>query len=292
MLFIVGISMIKSAPLFLLITVLAVSNIVLVGLAFAQSAPKPSVPEFTLKYVDTSYNVPATYSTDPYTGEEVLMEPAHHVNNGTIELWIKNQQYAYSNGSTFHVFYLVQTKGQYEEKWVFATPTFDNHLLSSDSDEYGVFIEDTPHQSDSEYTVLSFSAVYPPHYPYYTNWTYQSGSRVDFQVQTVIGHESQYFVPDSWWQFQPPYSGHYETGITFDTTSDWSDTQTITIPESQAPTSSPETTPTSDPTPVSTPTPSQEPQQTVQIEPIVAVAVVALIVGLALGLLIGLVAKK
>jgi len=75
--------------------------------------------------------VPATYSTDPYTGKEVLVEPAHHVNNGTIELWITNQQYAYSNGLIFHVFYLVQTKGHYEEKWVFATPTFDSHLLSS-----------------------------------------------------------------------------------------------------------------------------------------------------------------
>jgi hypothetical protein len=157
------------------------------GTAQAETTiPNPSVPEFTLKYVDTSYDVPATYSTDPYTGKEVLVEPAHRVNNGTIELWITNQQYAYSNGSTFHVFYLVQTKGHYEEKWVFATPTFESHLLSSDSDEYGVFIEDTPHQSDSEYTVLSFSAVYPPHYPYYTNWTYQYGSQVDFRCKQLL----------------------------------------------------------------------------------------------------------
>jgi len=113
-----------------------------------------------------------------------------------------------------------------------------------DSNEHGVFIEDTPHQSDSEYTVLSFSAVYPPHYPYYTNWTYQYGSQVDFQVQTVIGHESQYFVLNPRLQFQPPYTGRYETGIIFDITSDWSNTQTITIGEDQTPTT-PTPTPTS-----------------------------------------------
>jgi len=266
----------------MLFALLAVSSLVMVGSVFAQSIPKPSVPEFTLKYVDNSYDVPATYSTDPYTGEEVLVEPAHRVNNGTIDLWITNQEYAYSNGSTFHVFYLVQTKGHYEEQWVFATPTFDTHLLSSDSDERGVFIENTPHQSDSEYTVLSFSAVYPPHYPSYTNWTYHPGSRVDFQVQTVIGHESKYFVLNPWLQFQPPYTGYYETGIIFDITSDWSDTQTITTPESQTPTSSP----------AITPTPYQEPQQTDQLGPILGIAIIVAVFAVGLGLLVYLVKRK
>ena len=33
--------------------------------------PKPSVPEFTVALVDTSYDVPTTYSTDPYTGKQL-----------------------------------------------------------------------------------------------------------------------------------------------------------------------------------------------------------------------------
>jgi hypothetical protein len=259
-------------------------NAFLHGSSFYRCIPKPSIPEFTLKYVDNSYDVPATYSTDPYTREKVLVESAHRVDNRTIELWITNQQYAYSNGSTFHVFYLVRTKGHYEEQWVFATPTFDNHLFSFDSDEKGVFIENTPQQSDSTYTVLSFSGVYPPHYPYYTNWTYQSGSQVDFQVQAVIGHESKYFVLSPWLQLQPPYTGYYETGIIFDTTCDWSNTQTITISDSQTPTPSPATTPT--------PTPSQEPQQTAQTETIIGVAIVVAVLGAGLSLLIYLIKRE
>jgi hypothetical protein len=32
--------------------------------------PKPSVPEFTLKYADNSYEAPPTYGIDQYTGGE------------------------------------------------------------------------------------------------------------------------------------------------------------------------------------------------------------------------------
>ncbi len=45
--------------------------------AFAQLIPTPSIPEFTLKYIDYSYDVPPTYKIDEYTGErwqqEVIM---------------------------------------------------------------------------------------------------------------------------------------------------------------------------------------------------------------------------
>jgi hypothetical protein len=32
------------------------------------SIPKPSVPEFTVKLVDSSYDIPASSLIDPYTG--------------------------------------------------------------------------------------------------------------------------------------------------------------------------------------------------------------------------------
>ena len=42
----------------LLVAVLILSSLIIVGSAFAQSIPKPSVPEFTVKYIDSSYYVP------------------------------------------------------------------------------------------------------------------------------------------------------------------------------------------------------------------------------------------
>ena len=35
----------------------------------ANDIPKPSIPEFTLKFEDNSYYVPPTYEINPYTGE-------------------------------------------------------------------------------------------------------------------------------------------------------------------------------------------------------------------------------
>lgn len=59
------------------------------------SIPTPSVPEFTLKYVDNSYDVPSstTTTTDPYTGEQTITtEPGYHVANETIEVTIKKSR--------------------------------------------------------------------------------------------------------------------------------------------------------------------------------------------------------
>lgn len=45
------------------------------NITHAQS--KPSVPEFTVKLVDNSYDVPPTQTTDPYTGTKTI--PGYHV---------------------------------------------------------------------------------------------------------------------------------------------------------------------------------------------------------------------
>ena len=34
-----------------------------------QAASKPSVPQFTVKFIDNSYDLPPKYTTNPYTGE-------------------------------------------------------------------------------------------------------------------------------------------------------------------------------------------------------------------------------
>jgi Na+-transporting methylmalonyl-CoA/oxaloacetate decarboxylase gamma subunit len=49
--------------------ILLIFSLILIQPASA-SVQKPSMPEFTVKYVDRSYTVPAnyTYETKPYTG--------------------------------------------------------------------------------------------------------------------------------------------------------------------------------------------------------------------------------
>ena len=78
----------------------------------------------------------------------------------------------------------------------------------------------------------------------------------------------------------PGFHGWVFTGET----SGWSNTQTLTIGESQTPMPSPAITPT--------PTPYQEPRQNEQTEAIIGVVIVAVVLGAALGLLIYLIKRK
>ncbi len=56
----------------MLFTLLVLSGLVKVGSVFAQSIPRPSIPEFTLKLVAHPYDVPdkTTTTIDEYTGKE------------------------------------------------------------------------------------------------------------------------------------------------------------------------------------------------------------------------------
>jgi hypothetical protein len=73
----------------------------------ANDTPKPSIPEFTLKFVDNSYYVPPTYEINPYTGENVMTEEGYHVEKKSIVLKIKNQPFThyYDNGTSIGLFY-------------------------------------------------------------------------------------------------------------------------------------------------------------------------------------------
>jgi hypothetical protein len=82
------------------------------------SIPKPSIPDFTLKFVIDSYDVPPTYGIDQYTGETIITEGGYHVDNKTIEITIKNQPYTYSyNDSSAWIVYNVMVKGHFGEDW-------------------------------------------------------------------------------------------------------------------------------------------------------------------------------
>jgi hypothetical protein len=126
--------------LLMLLFILVAPNLLIAESVSAQSIPKPTVPEFTLKYVDHSYDVPPTYETDPYTGKTVLTQAGYHVQNNSVELIIKNQpyhSYTNENGSRIWLYYLVAVKGHFDnwkyDDWVskeIYQKTYDSYPLA------------------------------------------------------------------------------------------------------------------------------------------------------------------
>ncbi len=170
------------------------------GTAQQFTMPTPSVPEFSLKYVDNSHDVPTTTTstTDPYTNKTtIITNPGYHVEEFNIEVTIKNQPFPSTiDGNTSNLYYIVQSKGHYQN-WT----------------EFNTRIEvptNLPAQSSSEYTVLKFPANYP------------SEAEVDFRVKAILGYTYTYPNPD---RIIPPFVSDF-----IYRSSDWSSTQTITIP--------------------------------------------------------------
>jgi hypothetical protein len=240
----------------LLIVILTVSSLIAVKPAYS-SITKPSVPEFTVNLVDSSYDVPTTYSTNPYTGEKVT-HPGYRVESRTIEIKIKNQPFtpflveeATANW-TADLQYNIRWKGHFEQDW---------HEIYYPSDGFaGANLE-------SEYTVISFEGEYSSseglkliYQGMYT--TFPPGAQVDFQVEAMIGYVHRQNI-----SIAVPGSGWVFTGET----SDWSNTQTITISASS--------TPSPSPIPSIEPTQSPEPQQT---EPFPTTLVTGVIVAVAI----------
>ena len=73
----------------LLFCILAVSSLLIIQCADAQSIPKPSVPDFTLRIVAHPYDVAQTTTVDPYTGKTITTEYGYHIENKSIEVTIK-----------------------------------------------------------------------------------------------------------------------------------------------------------------------------------------------------------
>jgi hypothetical protein len=195
---IVLVSMGKSLAL-AIIFILAVSSLIMVESASAQSIPKPSVPEFTAKYVDRSYTVPANTSIDPFTGKTVT-NPAQYIENQTIQISIKNQTISSSD----FLYYKIRMKGHFSQEWTNIS-----------------FVQANP---QSEYTELTFAlAGNNASGPFVSSLEISSGDTADFQVQAQIWHYVPSDNPNS------QFGGGWLFRIS--DYSDWSNTQTITIPE-------------------------------------------------------------
>jgi hypothetical protein len=173
------------------------------------SPPTPPVPEFTLKFLDFSYDVPTTTSIDPYTGQNITNQ-GYHVDNRTIELSINNEPFSsYQENYPNAFYYFVREKGHFSENWTEINSPNNDFLLKSSSD----------------YTIVYYG-------PTFLNGI--SFGQMDFQVEAAVG---------GIYRISPQFASGYEfRGVT----SGWSDTQTVTIPASST-SASPSPTPTSTP---------------------------------------------
>ncbi|MCL2135861.1 MAG: hypothetical protein FWH37_10035 [Candidatus Bathyarchaeota archaeon] len=135
---------------------------------------KPSVPQFSVTFIDNSYYVPATQTTDPYTGITIT-QPSHVVKNGKIDVTINNLSptpHKTPEGYVCDLYYRVQYKGHFEEKWV----PFSIMYYGVASDYFVHFVK----PSDAKYTIvsLSFSDFDAP----------PSEAQLDFRVQALYAY--------------------------------------------------------------------------------------------------------
>jgi hypothetical protein len=179
----------------ILTVILVAFGLLLVPLANAQSAPKPSVPEFTVQIAD----------------------------DNLIEVTIKNQPFTrpqpYINTS---LFYNVQVKDEYTDNWndVYSSHTFSCYSPGWNNNNTVTWY-DYPIQSNSDYTILSFPVTFPV------------GDTIDFRVQAVIANVTEVMIPQFLPDYGLRYHGpdEYIVKPAWSTLypSDWSNTQTISI---------------------------------------------------------------
>lgn len=186
---------IKKSQLLIVVTLTLLATLITYPVRAQNSTP--AVPQFSLQYIDGSYYVPPTYTTNQYTGVTTMATAGYTVTNQTIDVTIQNQPftpYSLANGTTIQLLYNVRCKGHYAQ-------------FTSDTDLGSYGIGDVQ-ASTSATTVVSFNI---------NDWGVPSGGQVDFQVQAFIGYN--YFNEGEC----------FTQNVVVDGESSWSNTQTITI---------------------------------------------------------------
>jgi hypothetical protein len=155
----------------LFVVIFSVSSLILVEYASAQPTPKPPVPEFTLKYVDRSYEVPltTTSSTRPYTNKTtVIPVPGYYVDNKTVDALIKND----IGVSYFNFRY----KPHYGDKWSYYPFSPDNtHYIFHSALDLSSLVYTA---LSSDYATVSLTFLPEP---------ISEDGKIDVQVQALFG---------------------------------------------------------------------------------------------------------
>ncbi len=234
----------KSFPL-LLIVILVASGLIMLHAAYSQTTTAPSVPEFTVKYVDLSYDVPPTYGVDQYTGKTVVVDDGYHVDNRSLQFTLQNQPftpYTDASGNQTNLYYNFRIKGDYGTEWDYYPFAPNGVTTSRYGGIFGGNSTESPAdlaQSNSEYTVITFQIPGVYRVP--------ADATLDVQAQAIVG----YMVPSDYMMAGHVYvfTGQY---------SDWSNTQIVTLTGGESTTTpqTNQTTPTTNTTaPPTSPTP-------------------------------------
>jgi hypothetical protein len=228
----------KKSLILFVILILVSSSLIATNTAFAQLISKPSVPVFTAKYADFSYNVPTTYGIDQSTGKNVTIQAGYHVENRTIEFNIKNQlftTYNDSNGNFIGLYYNFRAKVHNENEWVlhpFAETGLGTWQSTYTNSKYYKSASPSYPASNSENTDIIIGL------DFFNLENVFAGDQIDFQMQTLEGH----IDPIN----SGPIAGMGYYSFT-GTAGDWSNTQTITVGETPSISITASTSPT--PTP-------------------------------------------
>lgn len=208
----------------LLLVLLVISSVILVKPTFAQTTPKPSVPQFTLKLVrhvlEPTSPIP---SIDPFTGKQTIPP-----NGGapfewtTIDITITNQAF---NGKTEFgpysytgLMYDIEFKGHFINDWSQLTtingeggagPYFTQNLGSN-----------TLVSVDIGGGNIDTITTHAPNSRPDTVITIPDGAQVDFRIKALAGNVYTSPVVNDW-----RFNG---------TESEWSTTETITFNEADA----------------------------------------------------------
>ena len=195
----------------LFILILAASSLTAV---VAAQTSQPSVPEFTMKYVDLSYDVPPTYGIDQFTGQNVVKQGGYHVDKQSAVFTIKNQpftSYNDSSGNNISLYYNFRYKGHFGTEWRDYPFGESGGGVYKYSDLYYTSPESPKLEaSNSEYTELALSLPFL----FGLGTTIHNDDEIDFQVQALMGHID--YVGDGYYR----YTGERSA---------WSNTQTIKV---------------------------------------------------------------
>lgn len=205
----------KSLALLLIVLVTTLSLMLLAESANAQKVPKPSAPEFSLRYIENSYYVPPVTAVDPYTGNTVTTQEGYQASNNTIEIKIRNQPYSgWINGSEVWIVFNVQQKGHYGNDTGRTLYSFNQYNAGT-----------LPNQSTSDFTIISVPANDLP-----------AGGSVDFQVQAIAEYKTTVICYP---HIGTDLGAYAATGYAIADYSDWSDAQTIRLIDETVNNSSP-----------------------------------------------------
>ena len=216
-----------------LIGIFIISSLLIVKPANAKTIPQP---EFIINFTRTVYSVTAP---DPVSGENITKQ----FQNNTIQVKINNRPFSSSlNENKYHLFYNIRIKIHSESNWSELYPPERYYNDATNFNSTALNLARTPTASTSEYTTISFYDYYPSYPPnteigFFPPFHFPPGTQLDLEVQAIIGVDSQVYIADH--PTAPRLGGHYETAIVVDVTSDWSSTQSITIPENNSSSPSP-----------------------------------------------------